>query len=196
MNEKTCPSAANNSRYIHDLYELFSRNKLICKPTSVTLTTSTLVDHTSTTCIDNILESGVHKVSLSQHYMVFCKRTMNAGLGGGHKLVITRNMKHFDKNAFLRDIYSIRCNQVVNKTDNVGVMIKEWTSLLSAVMEKHAPIREVRVSDRNCTWINRELKLLMKSGDKLKKQPLSINLRLLWISIEKFRIKLIPLMFG
>ena len=36
----------------------------------------------------NILESGVHKVSLSDHYMVFCKRKVNAGLGGSHKLII------------------------------------------------------------------------------------------------------------
>ena len=88
LNEKTCPSAANNSRYIRNRYEFFSRNQLISELTRATLITSTLIDHTSTTCIDNILDSGVHKVSLSDYYMVFCKRKVNAGLGGGHKLVI------------------------------------------------------------------------------------------------------------
>ena len=33
---------------------------------------------------------------------------MIAGLGGGHKLVIKRNMKQFDKNAFLGDIVVLR----------------------------------------------------------------------------------------
>ena len=33
--------------------------------------------------------------------MLFCKREVNAGLGIGHKCVIARNAKHFDKNAFL-----------------------------------------------------------------------------------------------
>ena len=71
LNEKTCPLAARSSRYICILYELFSLNQLIYEPTRVTLTTSTLIGHIYTTFIDNILESGVHKVSLSDHYMDF-----------------------------------------------------------------------------------------------------------------------------
>ena len=47
-------------------------------------------------------------------------------------------------------------------------MVKEWSSIFSFVIEKHAPMREIIVSDRNCPWINRELKLLMKSRDELK----------------------------
>ena len=91
----------------------------------VRLTTSNFIDHMPTTLIDNTLESGVHKVSLSEHFMAFCKRKVNAGLGGGNKLAIIRNMKHFDKNAFLGDISSIGWEQVVNKTDNINVMVKE-----------------------------------------------------------------------
>ena len=64
---------------------------LICEPARVAFTTSNLTDHMSTTYIDNILESRVHKVSLSGHYMVFRKRRRNAEIGGGHKMVITRN---------------------------------------------------------------------------------------------------------
>ena len=41
--------------------------------------------------------------------------------------------------------------------------------MFSAVTEKHAPIREMRVSDKNSPWINSELKCLMKSREKLKK---------------------------
>ena len=72
----------------------------LSEPTGVTLTTSTLIDHISTSCIDNILESEIHKISLSDNCMVFCKRKLNAGIGGGHKLVVTRNMKHFSESAF------------------------------------------------------------------------------------------------
>ena len=54
-------------------------------------------------------------------------------------------MKHFDKNAFFGDISSLQWDQVVNKTDNVNVIVKEWSSLFSAVIEKHAPIRGIRV---------------------------------------------------
>ena len=55
--------------------------------------------------------------------MVLCKRRMNAGIGGSHKIVITRNIKRFDKNAFLGDICSIKWDQVANKTDNINVTL-------------------------------------------------------------------------
>ena len=105
---------------------------------------------------------------MDDHYMVFCKRNLYAGLDG-HKLVVTRNMKHFNESAFLADISSIDWELVVNKTGEVNVMIEEWLSLFSAVIEKHFPTREMRVSGRNSPWINTELKLLMKSRGKLKK---------------------------
>ena len=81
----------------------------------VTPTISNLIKHTSTTCFDNILEFGVHKFSMSNHCMVFCKQKVNAELDGGSKLAITRNMKYIEKHAFLGDISSIKWDKVGNK---------------------------------------------------------------------------------
>ena len=88
-------------------------------------------------------------------------------------MVVTRNMKHFNESAFLAHISSIDWEVAVNKTDDFIVVVEEWSSLFSAVIEKHAPTREMRVSDRNSPWINTELELLMKSRDKLKKPQLT-----------------------
>ena len=63
LNEKTCPSAASNSSFIRNLSELFSLSHLICESTRVMLSISTLINHISITCIDGIIESGVHKVT-------------------------------------------------------------------------------------------------------------------------------------
>ena len=149
-------SSDSNSRYIQNLYQLLS-------------TSSTLIDHIATTSIDNILESGVHRVSLSDHYMVFCKHKLNIVVGGGHKLVITRNMKHCNEESFLADISHFCWEELVYRTDDTNTMVNDWSSMFFAVIEKHAPIREMRVSDKNSPWVNSELKYLMKSRDKLKK---------------------------
>ena len=53
--EITCLSLAENCRHISNLYDLFSLKQIINEPTRVALTTSTLIDHISTPCIDNIL---------------------------------------------------------------------------------------------------------------------------------------------
>lgn len=101
--------------------------------------------------------------------MVFCKHNLNARLGDSHRLIVTRNMKHFEESAFFVDISSIRWGHVVNKKDKVNVMVKKWSSFFSAVIDKHAPMREMKVSYWNCPWLNKELKSPMKSRDKLKK---------------------------
>ena len=59
----------NDSKHMLDLYELFSFKQLIGGPTRVTLTTSSTIDHIATTCARNIVKSGVHEISLSDHYM-------------------------------------------------------------------------------------------------------------------------------
>ena len=77
----------NSPKLIVNLYELFSFKQLVEEPTRVTLETATIVDHIATTCARNIVESGVHKVSLSDHFIVYSirkfdgavkKRTMNS----------------------------------------------------------------------------------------------------------------------
>ena len=62
---------------------------------------------------------------------------------------------------------SIRWDHV-NKTHNGNKLVEEWSPLFSAMIEKYAPIREMRVSDRNCPWLNSDLKALLKPKDKLK----------------------------
>ena len=83
-------------------------------------------------------------------------------------MIVTRNMKKFNEEAFVADVACICWKTVVNNfSDND--MIREWSSLFSAIVEKHAPIRELRVSDRNSPWITSEPKSLMISRDRLKK---------------------------
>ena len=69
--ENIGPLSASSSRHIRDLYQLFSFEQKIDEPTRVTLTSSTLIDHISTRCVDKITALGMHKLSLSDHYMLF-----------------------------------------------------------------------------------------------------------------------------
>ena len=100
------------------LYKLFSFNKqLIEEPTRVTLTTSPIIDHVATTCARNIAEAGVHKVSLSDNYMVYCIRKFNGAVEKGHKMITTRKMKTFEKETFLADVSGICWEKMFSEGD-------------------------------------------------------------------------------
>ena len=68
-------------------------------------------------------------------------------------------------------------------------MVEAWSYLFSFIIEKHAPIRDIRVSDRNCPWVNSELKAMMKSRDRLKKAAVSAKSESLMLSNREARNK-------
>ena len=137
----------SNVRHLLNLYKLFSLKQIIKEPTRVTLTTSALIDHIATTFTDNIVDSGVQKVALSDHYMV-CKRKLNDAVSESHTMISTRNIKNFHQEAFLADVAYICWDTVVSNYSDTNDMIREWSSLFLAIIEKHAPMRAVRVSDK------------------------------------------------
>ena len=58
------------------------------------------------------------------------------------------------------------------ETDNADILVEEWTKRFNYVIEKHAPMRKIRVSNKHCAWIKSILKTLMKQRDKLKNKAI------------------------
>ena len=117
-------------------------------PTRLTLTTSSIIDHIATTCARNIYDSGVHKVSMSDHYTVFCVRKFDGALLKDREIIKTRSMKYFDENAFLADVCNIWWEGAFSETDDVHVLVKKWNTLFSLTIDKHASLRSLQVSEK------------------------------------------------
>ena len=158
----------NNSKHMLDLYELFSFKHLVEEPTRVTLTTSSIIDHITTTCARNIVKSGVHEVSMSDHYMIYCIHKFSGAVEKDHKVIKTRNMKNFNEDAFLADVSGICWELLLTETDDIKTLVNNWSNLFSLIIDKHAPITEMHVSEKYCPWIDKDLRDLMQTRDKLK----------------------------
>ena len=179
----------NDVKHLCNLYELFSLKQLIKEPTRVTLNTSTIIDHIATTCVRNIVDSGVLEVSLSDHYLVYCIRKFNGAVEKGHKMIKTRKMKNFNEDAFLADVSGICWEHMLTETDDINILVNHWSTLFSLIIEKHAPMTEMRVSEKYCPWIDRNLKDLIRTRDKLKKAAVSSKSPLLLDSYRQVRNK-------
>ena len=151
----------NNAKHICDIYELFIFRQLIEEPTRVTLDTVFIIDHIAITSARNIVKSGVHEVSLSDHYVVYCIRKYNGAAEKDHKIVKTHKMKNVDERAFLSDVSGICWQRMLDETDDVNVLVNRWTNLLSLIVNKHALLTEMRVSEKYCPWIDKNLQILM-----------------------------------
>ena len=166
----------SNAKHMAYVYRLFNLVQLVERQTRVTLETATIIDHIAT-CTRSIIKVGVCEVSLSDHYMVYCIRKFNGAVEKDHKKIKTRNMKHFSENQFLCDVSDICWGQFFHQTDDVDVLVNNSSSLFSFVIEKHAPLKEIRVSERYCPWIGKDLKSLMRTRDRLKTAALKSKLR-------------------
>ena len=101
------PSVANHSSHLHEIYDLFGLKQLIKEPTRITLHSSSLIDHIATSEYRNIVESGVIKTSLSDHFLIYCSRKFRGGVKRQHKYITSRQPINFDRTSFLSDLSEV-----------------------------------------------------------------------------------------
>ena len=126
----------SNAKHLTDIYDLFTYKQLITEPPRVTPNSSSIIDHIATTSPKNIVKSGVFPISLSDHFMVYCVRKFEGGVLKDHKMIRTRRMKKFNKQMFLMDVASINWVKALGKTDDINVLVSNWSKLFSSVIKE------------------------------------------------------------
>ena len=179
----------NNAKHMANIYDLFSFKQLVEQPTRITLETATIIDHIATTCARDIVGVGAHEVSLSDHFMVYCIRKFNGAVEKDHKQIKTRSMRNFKEDEFLSDVSGICWQHMFQQTDDINTLVNDWSALFSLIIEKHAPLREMRVSEKYCPWIDKDLKGLMMTRDRLKKAACKSKSPILMDSYREARNK-------
>ena len=111
--------------------------------------------------------------------MVYYIRKFNGAVVKGHKMIKIRKMKNFSEQAFLSDAAAINWEQMLNETDDINVLVNHWTNIFSLITDKHAPLCEMRVSEKYCPWIDGDLRDRMRTRDKLRKSALSSMFKIL-----------------
>ena len=96
-------------------------------------------------------------------------------------------MKHFRENLFLCDVSGKCWGQFFHQTDDIDIPVNNLSSLFSSVIEKHAPLKEIQVSERYCPWIGKDLKRLMSTRDRLKTAALKSKSRILMDAYRQAR---------
>ena len=97
--------------------------------------------------------------------MVYCIGKLNGSISKNHKSIKTRNMKKFSEEAFLRDIASIDWEQALGFSGDANLLVQQFSNVFSKVIEKHAPLCQIRVSEIYCPWINSDVKNLIRNRD-------------------------------
>ena len=110
--------------------------------------------------------------------MAYCIRKFNGAVEKGHNMM-----------EFLPDVAGINWEQMLYETDDINVLFNHWTSIFSLIIDKNAPLCEMCVSVKYCPWIDRDLRDLVRTRDKLKKSAVKSKSAPLFDSYRHVRNK-------
>ena len=114
---------------------------IINKPTRITDTSATLLDHVYTNVSQHISSRGILTFEISDHLPTFCSLTSKPILK--QEKVLMRDMNKFDKTKFLDDVYSLtqELNDAYKDDFNPNNAINQLLDKFSNLINQHVPLR-------------------------------------------------------
>ena len=86
------------------------------------------------------------------------------------KIIKVRKVQKFDRESFLKDLAVLNPNEIKNVTTDPNHMWLLWKKMLLDLLEKHAPITEIKLKGNNLPYITLEMRRLIRTRDHLKKK--------------------------
>ena len=179
---QTFDHKAEHLKFITETYQYI---QLIDQPTRITSSTRTLIDHIFTNKPNIITNHGVLHVGISDHSLIYATHKHNT-LKADPKIIESRQFKNFDCDAFIEDIKETPFH-FASLMDDPNEMWDVWKSLLLEVINKHAPMRKIKVKSKSSPWITAELGRKMRKRDFLKNQAVKQNSHQAWNDYKKAR---------
>lgn len=100
--------------------------------------------------------------------------------------ITTRSFKNYQQNAFLRDISMVLwC--LVDCFDDIDDSLYAFHTLFNEVLDKHAPIRKVKIRGRPSPYIPDKIRELMKSRDRWRKIARRTSNADAWVAYTNLR---------
>ena len=146
---------------------------MINKPTRVTQTTRTLIDHIYTNIDVDSLLTGVVLSDISDHYGIF----INANIQHINKKKMgtnfVRDLKNFDLSSFLNELSVQLTKLPINQIDAIDTQFNNFVSVFNDAVNTHASLRKATRKEKRLQskpWLTAALLKSIKSKNKMYAQ--------------------------
>ena len=166
-------------RYWTHAIEEYNLSQVIMTPTRVTDKTSTLIDLVYTNKPENMCEVNVPVIALSDHYPICVTRACNQiPKKKKHIEIKYRDFKHFDDDAFLRDLIDTNPN-VLTMIQDPNEILKQLYELILGTLNLHAKTKSKRVKTQlKPKWMSEEINEARHKRDMFHKRSDMTNYRI------------------
>ena len=160
-------------------------SQLIKEPTRVTDKSRTLIDVILVNNEHRVVDSGVVPVSLSDHFLIFCVLKTGVTKAPPRKIEY-RSYKHFDINAFKRDLESVPWH-VNGNEDNIDDAVCTWNKLFWDIADSHTPVKRRRVWGILLPWMNTKINEAMQDIDYHHHKAIRLKSSFHWTKYRRLR---------
>ena len=165
---------------------------MINEATRITSDTKTLIDHVSTNKPDCVSSSGIISCGISDHEAVYLVRSMRMPkIRRDPKTVTVRKCRRFDLDAFKSDLQGVHFDEIKSLSSNPNGMWLIWKTLFSDVLNKHAPVTNIKVKGNSLPYITAEVRQLARQRDYLRKKANKTGSKYLDKLFNKLNTKLL-----
>ena len=160
-----------HTKHIRNAYSTFGYTQLVEHATRTTSESSTLIDHLATTKPTSVYDKGVIPCGISDHDAIFLLRSMRVPrVRKQPKIIKFRRFQKLDSESFLKDLAALNLNEIKDVTTDPNHMWLLWKKMFSDLLDKHAPITEIKLKGNNLPYIILEMRRLIRTRDHLKKK--------------------------
>ena len=174
---------------VFNIEMLFNMKQLIEEPTRVTVNTKSLLDVILTSDHESHDNTTVINTPMSDHDCVYSEYKLLKSLQKQkHKVISYRDFKKFDVNCFLEELMNDPAICDLQFCENE--LIEKWNLFKTAfinVSRKHAPIKTMRMKDRYCPWVDKDIVKLMYERNHAKKCAVRTKSQELWQKFKQLR---------
>ena len=148
---------------------LFNCKQLIKEATRITDNTKTVLDHIVTNSKERVSYHGILNCSLSDHLPIFFTRG-SVGTNFSKPIIKrVRSFKNYTRELFLGHLRSVDWTSVF-LARHVDESLGQFVSLLHGVLDRVAPLRDIKVKQKTEPWFNGDIQAGIRRRDVLFKR--------------------------
>ena len=137
------------------------------KPTRSTGKSESLLDVILVSNTNQVLESDVLISSISDHDLVYIKLRLKREKSPP-TFITTRSFKNYSSSEFLKDVATSPWS-VLEIFDDPDDKLFAFNVLFNDVLDKHAPVKTIRIRGRLNSYVTEEIRALMRTRDEWKR---------------------------
>lgn len=146
-----------------------------------------LLDLLITNDISRVRQFGQTPVSgISYHDLIFVELNLKIKLSSRSEKIFVRDFKNVNNDDLKSDISNVDWNSIY-VSESMDEKVDIFNEKLSAIYDKHVPLRQISNKRDPCPWITGNIKSLMKERDLLYKQYVKTKNQNIWETYKVLR---------